>query len=285
METNNSDLRKLQEKSIELLVAFKDFCDKNNLLFYFCGGCCIGTLRHNGFIPWDDDIDVFMPRKDYERLSELWPKEVNPNKYKLCRSDKNNFYRSMLTAISDEETTFIKERQQDLNIPHGVRIEILPLDGCPESNFKRKMQLFWALLFQIYNLEEAPISKGKYLEILGKIMLFIVPTHTMRYHVWHFAEKKMSKYNINDCKFITELCARWQYMRNKYPKEAFESAIYKDFEGLKMPIPIGYDDYLKIAFGDYMTLPPESEQIPKHDAVYIDLEHGYKRYYGIHYNK
>lgn len=79
---------------------FKDFCDRHGLLFYFCGGCCIGTLRHNGFIPWDDDIDVFMPRTDYEKLTELWQKEMADTKYRFCRNSENEFLRSLLSAVS-----------------------------------------------------------------------------------------------------------------------------------------------------------------------------------------
>lgn len=279
------ELKALQEKSLEILVVFKEFCEKHNLLFYFCGGCCIGTLRHGGFIPWDDDIDVFMPRDDYEKLAKLWDKEMADTKYKYCRSNKNQFCRSLLSAISDEETTFIKERQADLDINHGVRLEILPLDGCPSSSFKRKMQMVWGLVYQIYMNQEAPTSKGKLFETIGKAMLFVVPTWKLRYKVAKYAESQMSKYPISECDKITELCARWQYMRNEYPKEAFESAVYKKFEGFDMPIPVGYDAYLKMAFGEYMEMPPKEAQIPKHDAVKVDLENGYKKYRYTHYIK
>ncbi len=81
------ELKELQEKSIEILKVFADFCKKHHLLFYFCGGCCIGTIRHQGFIPWDDDIDLFMPREDYEKLTELWQEEMKETKYVFCRAE------------------------------------------------------------------------------------------------------------------------------------------------------------------------------------------------------
>lgn len=277
------DIKDLQKKSLEILKVFKDFCDRHGLLFYFCGGCCIGTLRHNGFIPWDDDIDVFMPRADYEKLTELWQKEMADTKYRFCRNSENEFLRSLLSAVSDESTTFIKERQADLDISHGIRLEILPLDGCPSSRIKRKLQIMWALVYQIYGNQEPPTSKGKLLEIIGKIMLFFVPTWKRRYRVMKFAEKQMSKYPIEKCEKITELCARYQYMVNEYPKQAFAAAVYKKFEGLDMPIPQGYDDYLHMAFGDYMKLPPEEARIPKHEAVCIDTQNSYKQYRGKYY--
>lgn len=277
------ELRAIQEKSLEILVYFKDFCQKHGLLFYFCGGCCIGAIRHKGFIPWDDDIDVFMPRKDYERLAQLWPKEAD-SQYAYCRSDKGHYLRSLLSAISDENTTFIKERQQDLDISHGIRLEILPLDGCPESRFARKRQILWALIYSMFNNNEAPTSKGKGAYLLGRFLLALAPTQGMRYRVWRLAEKRMSRWPITpETKHITELCARYQYMVNDYPAEAFASAKWVEFEGLSMPVPIGYDTYLRMAFGDYMQLPPEEERIPKHEAVLVDTEHSYRQYKGTYY--
>ncbi|MGI6279384.1 MAG: LicD family protein [Acutalibacteraceae bacterium] len=280
-----NELERLQKKSIEILKVFKKFCEENGLLFYFCGGCCIGAVRNKGFIPWDDDIDVFMPRDDYEKLFRLWPEKMKGTKYVICRSTEQKFLRSLLTAISDEETTFIKERQKDLDISHGVRLEILPLDGCPSGKFKRKLQILWALAFQIFMNQEPPVSKGKFFEIIGRIMLCLAPTWKMRYRIAKFAERQMSKYPISECEKITELCARYQYMVNEYPKEAFAGAVYKEFEGELMPIPAGYETYLKMAFGDYMALPPEDQRVPKHDAVFIDLENSYKKYENIYYGK
>ncbi len=270
-------LKELQEKSIEILKVFAAFCKKHGLLFYFCGGCCIGTIRHQGFIPWDDDIDIFMPRADYEKLTLLWKEEMKGTKYVFCRAEKDKFYRSLISAVVDTETTFIKERQSDLDIPHGIRVEILPLDGCPDSPVKRKLQLFWALLHQLLMNQEPPTSKGKVIEWMGRVVLFLCPTWKYRFRLGKLAERRMSKHRIRDCRKVTELCARWQYMVNEYPKEIFETAVWKPFEKEMMPVPVGYDTYLHMAFGDYMKLPPPEEQIPKHEAVRIDTKKGFVR--------
>ena len=189
-----------------------------------------------------------------------------------------------MSAVSDENTTFIKERQQDLDISHGIRLEILPLDGCPESRFARKRQILWALIYSMFNNNEAPTSKGKGAYLLGRFLLALAPTQGMRYRVWRLAEKRMSRYPITpETKHVTELCARYQYMVNDYPAQAFASAKWVEFEGLSMPVPIGYDTYLRMAFGDYMQLPPEEERIPKHEAVLVDTEHSYRQYKGDYY--
>ena len=282
-QMSREELRALQLKSLEILRDFDCFCRRYKLRYFLCGGCCIGTVRHGGFIPWDDDIDLFMPRPDYERLKKIWERNVDRDgegraRYVLCRSDRDHFLRSMLTAIVDERTTFIKERQADLDICHGVRLEILPLDGCPKGRLKRRIQILWALTYQVFNLQEAPTSKGKLLEWTGRVMLALLPTQRLRYCMWRLAEEQMSRYPFDQCSHITELCSRYQYMVNEYPKEVFEKAVFKEFEGERFPIPAGYHRYLTMAFGDYMTLPPENEQVAKHEAVVVDLERGYAQY-------
>ena len=185
--------------------------------------------------------------------------------------------------ISDNETTFIKTRQWDLDTNHGVRIDILPLDGCPNGRFARKMQIMWGLIYSMFIVREAHSSKGKLFEIIGKILLALAITDKNRYRVAKFAEKRMSRYKISDCEKITELCAWYQYMVNEYPKSAFEEQLYVDFEGYQLPIPVGYDDYLKMAFGDYMKLPPVESQVAKHDLVYYNLNEGYEKFKGKYY--
>lgn len=277
------DLKEVQAKCLQITLVFKEFCDRHGLLFYFCGGGCIGAIRHKGFIPWDDDIDVFMPRDDYEKMCRLWKKEMDGGKYRLSRTSSTEFLRSQLTAITDEDTTFIKERQMDLDMAHGIRLEILPLDGCPSSGFKRKLQLLWGLAYQIYINQEAPTSKGKFLYGVGKVMLALAPGWKNRYRMARLCERQMSKYPIRDCEYITELCVRYNYMVNEYPKEIFASAVEKEFEGYRMPVPVGYDTYLTMAFGDYMQLPPEEKRVPSHDGVCVDVHNSYRKYKGKYY--
>lgn len=284
-QATEPSLEAIQKKSLEILLVFQEFCKKHELLFYFCGGCCIGAVRHQGFIPWDDDIDVFMPRPDYETLVRLWPEEMADTPYRFCRTTETEYTRYLMAAISDESTTFIKERQQDLDTSHGVRLDILPLDGRPESKGRRLGQIFWALVRQIYINQEPFTSGGKLAYAASKVMLWLHPSWKGRYRAAMRAERRMCRYPFGSTGKVTELCARFGPMRRDYPLEAFERAAYLPFEGMDMPVPVGYDTYLTMAFGDYMQLPPKEEQKPKHETVYIDLEHGYRRYKGIYYCK
>lgn len=271
VELTPEEIKKLQLKSLEILIYFKNFCEEHNLLFYFCGGCCIGAIRHKGFIPWDDDIDVFMPREDYEKLGKLWDKYADTSQYSYGRTMENKFVGHVMTTITDNATTVIRPWQKDKDGHKGVMIDILPLDGCAPSEIKRKLQMMWSMIFSLYCSRMVPVNHGKLIAIISKILLLIVPSNKLKYRIWKFAERQMSKYKISDCKYITELCAGPGYMKNEYPKEIFKKAVYKEFEGYMMPIPAGYDTYLKIAFGDYMSLPPKEKRVPHHDIIYMDF--------------
>ena len=97
----------LQAKCLEMAEYFVQFCKENDLLCYLCGGGAIGTLRHKGFIPWDDDLDFFMPRKDYEKLAQLWPQKAD-SRYQLSKSNENYIDRNLFITIRDTQTTCIK---------------------------------------------------------------------------------------------------------------------------------------------------------------------------------
>ena len=279
------ELAKLQRKSIDMAKYFVEFCKKHNLTCYLCGGGCIGTVRHKGMIPWDDDLDFFMPRNDYEKMWRIWKKENVASQYVLEKSDANHIDHNLFVTIRDKETTLIKPYQKDLDITHGVALDVLPLDGYPDSKIKRKLQCFWALLYSLYCAQLVPENHGKKVAFLGKVALKIIPSKKIRYCIWKMAESHMTKYSIHECKGITELCSGPGYMKNWYPKEAFDKAIFLPFEDGEMPIPVGYDAYLKIAFGDYMKMPPKEKQQGHHDAEFMDLSHSYEKYKGFYYCK
>lgn len=268
-------LRKLQLKELDTLVYFKEFCDKNNLLFYLCGGCCIGSLRTGGFIPWDDDIDILMPRDDYEKLYKLWDNDKH-ERFKLLRTDEKIFTGNIFTTIVDTETTCVKANQAHLDIPFGIMMDIFPIDGCPKGKFKRTMQKLNAMIYSLFLAQIVPENHGGIMALGSKFLLSIVKSPKAREKKWRNAERRMSKYKIADCEYITELCEGVHSMQPEYPKEWFASAVYREFEGLQMPIPVGYDPYLKKAFGDYMKLPPEDKQKPHHDMILVDTEKSYK---------
>lgn len=280
---NESEIKRLQQKSLEMYLFFKDFCEKNDLTYFFCGGCLIGAIREKGFIPWDDDIDIFMPREDYERLIEIFNEKSGVDRYFLQVSEKDKLTKNLFATICDSETTFIKTYQSDLDINHGIVLDILPIDGCPSSKVKRLFQIVNALFYSLYLIGEAPENNGKIIYLAGKFLLGLVPFKSLRWKIAMSAKRKMTKYSIKDCEYTTELCSGHYYMKKRYLSADFEKAVYLDFEGLKIPAPVGYNDYLSKAFGDYMTLPPESERVCHHELEFVDTDNSYKIYKGKYY--
>lgn len=278
-EYNEDELKKVQAINLKMAKFFVEYCKNKNLLCYFCGGGCIGAVRNQGFIPWDDDLDFFMPRTDYERLKKEW---TDTDRYVLRFPTKEYNDHCMFTTLRDQKTTMIKPYQADLDIVHGITIDIFPLDGYPSGKMARRRQIVWALIYQIFCAQLIPTNHGKGITFLGKLILGIFHSKGIRYKIWRLAEKKMSKWRLEDCNYITEICAGPKYMYKQYPKEIFSKAVFVDFEDTKMPIPVGYDAYLKLAFGDYMKLPPEEQRVPSHES-FIDTDNSYVQYKGIKY--
>lgn len=282
-EMDQETFHKLQAKMLDMLLYFKDFCDQHGLMFYLCGGGAIGAIREHGFVPWDDDIDCFMPRHDYERFAELWEQYGDKERFVYCRTnDKVNFHHSC-TSLRDPSTTFICSYNQNLDICHGVAFEIAPIDGCPNSRIKRYIQLYHAFVYALFNTQRLPNNKGKLFRTAAKVIYALVPSQKLRYKLWKNAEKQMSKYSWDECDKVTELIGSIKGMLLEHPKEWFASQVWVDFEGHKAPVMAGYHEYLTLIFGDYMQRPPVEQQKPKHELEFVDMDHPYTYYKGVKY--
>ena len=272
----------IQAKELNMLLVFKEFCDAHNLRFYLCGGGLIGAIRHKGFIPWDDDLDIFMPRPDYERLAELWP-IYGDKRYTYCRTTRDKIYHDAGASIRDEETTFINRHSVNEDICHGLALEIMPIDGCPKGTVKRFFQLMWAMTFALFNAQRLPDNKGKVYRMFAGCIYKVISKPSWRYHIWRFAEKQMSQYDFDTSYEVTELIGSLKGMKLRHPRQDFDHVVYKEFEGHQIPVMAGYERYLRLIWGDYMQLPPVEQRVAKHDAVYIDMDRSYTNYKGIHY--
>lgn len=283
VKDNSYGIADLQGKMLNLLCELIRVCDENKLIYWACGGTCIGALRHNGFIPWDDDLDIYMPREDYEKLWKIRDK-FNPEQFVLCRTTKKKNYHHRVQQLVDINTTFINRRCMNENIEHGVYIDIIPLDACAPVGFQRLRQITNSVLFSIYNVQCLPeFHGGKIFKFAVTCALKLVPSQKMRYKIWSASERKMTQWNWSSSDKVVELAASMKVLLNPYPKEWFSSVRKHKFEDIEINLPSGVEEYLTQVFGDYMTLPPESERHPRHNTVLIDLNSSYKKYKGIYY--
>lgn len=282
---NKDDLQtqQIQKKLLEILVYFQEFCKENNLHFVLAGGTCLGAVRHKGFIPWDDDVDVFMLRSDYEKLPKIWAEKADTSRYSCVRSDEKINIHHSATEIKDNNTTFINRHSIDVDMHQGLMIDVIPLDGVPENKLSRLHQMLQSMLYCCFNFQRLPNHKSKLTFYATKLALAVIRSSKLRYMIWKTAEKQVVKYGTKNHSLVASFGEGVAIMLQRFPKEWFLKPGFADFEGYRMPVPANVDEYLRISYGDYMKLPPEEEQVCRHDAVFIDLEHSYLQYRGIKY--
>lgn len=282
-DIKETPIRDIQNKMLEILVYFDKFCKENGLKYVLCGGTCLGAVRHQGFIPWDDDVDVFMLREDYEKLQSLWEKNADTERYSCVRSNENINIHHSATEIKDNNTTFINRHSVDSDINHGLMIDVIPIDGIPASGFRRILQMIDSMIYCCFNFQRLPDHKGKLIYYATKIALGVFKSPKIRYKIWKGAERRLAKYGTKNCDLVASLGEGASIMRMRFPTEWMTNPKYLDFEGYSLPVPSDTHRYLEISFGDYMQLPDEADRVARHNAVFIDLENSYTKYKGVHY--
>ncbi len=251
----------VKQVALEILIYFHKFCEENNLTYYLAYGTLLGAVRHKGFIPWDDDIDVYMPRNDYEKFLKLFDKNNSNRDIKLVSIYKDEFYLPFLKLINNQ--TIVNENII-YKIQIGIWIDIFPLDNM-SNDYKKALFLHKKarrVMFLAdhkrfkFNVSGNLFQKLK--NIIHKLiqkLIFFVPLKYLLIKIdtisKTYMEKEMTKYigHVNDVK--VEI----------YESILFQSKILLDFEGHKFWAPKEYDKILTQYFGDYMKLPPENERI------------------------
>ncbi len=259
---DSEDLKKIQ---MDILQHICDFCKLHDINVFLSGGSLIGAVRHHGYIPWDDDIDVMMLRTDYDKFVKEYIHNDN-SCYKLVSFETDHKLPLTFAKLIESRTVFKDELSG--SYPMGVNVDIFPIDDVPEDQ-KLQVKLYRHVKFYInmFLLKQFTFARRrgilKNLELfIGKIALSLIPTS-------FFVSKiiKLSKtYNNKGSKLCG--CVVWGYGRREiHPKKDLSDYILMDFEGKKFPVPVGYDGYLKAVYGNYMQLPPKDKQVTHHHFV------------------
>lgn len=276
MEVNNSIIDKLlprvKETELEILSKVDEFCREHNIKYSLAYGTMLGAIRHKGFIPWDDDIDIFMLREDYDRFEKLWLKEA-PHGYILENSKLNTEFSQCHTKILKDNTTFLQDGEAKANYHKGIFIDIFVLDRVADTVLKQKIQKINAMLYFLYTRGYS-YDRGSNIVKLGcKFLLGIVPNKSYRNIAGRF-ERKLSKYNSHIGNKLVCYCVM-ESLNCYYPGDSMEKMEKVVFEGKSFFCSKNYDVMLAAEYGDYMKLPPEEERTWKHHPVLIDFEHNY----------
>lgn len=277
----NEDLLSVQKVELGLLSSFVDICNRLNLRYYIAYGTLIGAVRHKGFIPWDDDIDIWMPRKDYD-LFICKAQKLLPEYYFLQTPETDKEYVAGFMKIRDSRTTFIESNYKDKNMNHGVYIDIFPLEYCPNNFLKYSfLRLFRNVNLlrtrkEIYIVEKATKHNSFSTRLLTIISCFITLftpdfdtfARTREQYLRRLNEKESSYY-----------CNFYSYSNTlKFPVAWFGEGKKCAFENLTVNIPESYDFLLRYIYSNYMELPPKEKQVTKHYTEKIDMNHSYSQY-------
>ncbi len=267
-------LNRMHLLHLDILKEFIRICNKYELRYFLLGGSCLGTVRHQGFIPWDDDIDVGMPRPDYERFMEIAQNEL-PEYYFLQNSKTDPDYPLCFAKIRDSRTTFIERSVSHLNINHGIYFDIFPLDGLSNGLlFELRYKFYYLNLQKAYNISDYRRGISR---ILYKIIASFIPDYRK-------ARDKLTKLvkrcNYDESETVTNYFGAWG-KKERHPRKCFGEGSKGSFEGIEVSIPADPDFYCRGLYGDYMKLPPKDRRVSHHNCTVLDLEHSYKEHIHI----
>ena len=270
--------KKLWMLSLDLLFQFEKVCKKYGFQYFLCGGSMLGAIRHKGFIPWDDDLDVFLFRDDYEKFLKLGNEFNDPYFLQTPDTDPGYFY--TMAKIRNSRTTMLVDEFKYQKFNQGIWLSVFPLDhwkieGCETIRDRiNELVLDNSTYMRISNPELDEKNRKRVANYSGRDPMEVNrEIHSLG-----------SQFNNEETGYLAlSTNTRYPLRCLVYPSSVFSSVIMADFEGYKLPIPVGYDTYLKTAYGNYMEFPPVEKRGAWHNFK-IDCDRPYTDYLCINNN-
>lgn len=272
MPYDNSVLHRVWDVELEIMDVIHRICEENNLRYSLGFGSLIGAVRHAGFIPWDDDIDIVMPREDYEKFKHIW---LNSAPSFLILQDKNiapDFTQNFI-KIRKDHTTFVQSLEETTTSYHkGIFVDIAPCDRVPTGKTMRKLHYFACAVNLLFSREHTSGNTGP-IGIVEKMLLKIPKLYRPKLRL--LAEQVMKHWN--NCASLPYICPDTiQNCRRYYPPDLFENTKLTRFQDRNYYVISNPDCFLSVRYGAYMQLPPASERVWKHHPILIDFTHNYE---------
>ncbi len=274
----DSNRKKVWQVELDILEKVVDICKRHSIKYFLCGGTLLGAVRHQGYIPWDDDIDLLMKRDEYNKFINIAEKELKYPYFMQCYKTEKEYVRGHM-QIRNSETTAIIQGDIYNKYNKGIFIDIFPLDNIPDNKWKKKIFMKEIKLkkeflrYKHHNDENIQYTnfRGK----LKKQIFKFVGTFCNFQKVINKFEKRCQKYN----KIKTVQCGAIAFRPEefKYDNSWFDESVEVKFEYFELPIPKGYNELLTRQYGDYMEI-PENKNGSLHGNVFFDTEKSYKTY-------
>ncbi len=264
-------VKEMQQHILSVLLRVDQVCREHGIKYYISDGSMLGAVRHGGFIPWDDDADIAMPRPDYQRFLEH-ANEWLPKPLEMVCIEQDERCMCTFMKIIDGSTTLIE--RWGLNQLGGVYVDVLPIDGVSKTKWKRKLRFayFHAVKSLIYLRNRDPYKRGRgYTSWLPRLIQATVKNATL--HRW--LQRIEKKHAYEDSDLIADFDSG---ERSVMPKEVMGTPTPILFEGHEVMGVEQPEEYLRRVFGDYMQLPPENKR-RIHGFDYVDFEHSYHDYH------
>lgn len=259
-----NEIRKIQ---LDILEHLGNFCNSNGIQYFLSNGSMLGAVKYNGYIPWDDDIDICMLREDYERLIMLYTENNTNPRYKLFSIETNNDYLFPFAKLSDS-STILKENNINNGVELGVNIDIFPIDGY--GNSQKEATLLYKRIEKLRNkLNWAKIEKYYGDNVIKRFVKMIISKYYKRMGARKIVEDIHKIASQQPCSDLYIGNVVWGFYKDgeAHSKEVFVKSIKVEFEGKEYPIPIGFDSYLKKLYGNYKLDPPLDKQVTHHNYV------------------
>ncbi len=268
-ELSQSQLRELQLFTLDILKVVVDFCNKNNIRYYLCEGTLLGAVRHGGFIPWDDDIDISMPRDDYEKFVKLWGKDTRNNCRLYHQSTYKKYYLTFAKVVFTGKCRFkslIRQGLKSMNNVKGPAIDIFPLDETGPLSIKLLKRAG-----TIRKYRNILLAKAYYIKSSQKRRLYRTAAFFSSYS--SLQRKLTSLYTADHKKgeaYFANFASAYNISKEIFSKEYFEPAKEVQFENMLVTVPCKSAEILTCIYGDYMTLPPEEKRVHPHQYIVKD---------------
>lgn len=270
----STEMKRVFAVLLDLYMTFAEICEKHGLRYYAFSGMMLGAIRHKGFIPWDDDLDVAMPREDYNKLMEIAPKELEyPYFLRSPYTDPECFYSSIV--LMNLSTSFVPKIFRKKPFKKGIPLDIFPMDNCDPDTFEADRQNIYEHIMRCMswmktgcdNLDETQLAKiAKY------------PTDNPLKE-WEEINKIASNPQYANSGFCAvSVHTILSTPHSIYPTSCFEKIIDWPFESITVKVPAGYDTLLNILYGEYKSFPPVEERGKKNDQIIFDPDNPYTKY-------